>query len=836
MRRARTDRRAAEGGAVRLGWLLALAGIVVITVVVLAVWATPPNWFLAVRRDTVSVLHWAKDNWLSTAALSTAAGVIGVLTPFVLRWLDRRHPAQAPEQAQHSQHPRAVMLRRVRYKWITGVLEPSLGPAVRLVLGLKRRPDLLDQGSIGRPGRPPAQLAADTSIVEVFDKVAGGLLILGAPGAGKTTVLLQLCDQLLDRAEHDLDQPMPVVVNLASWADRRLPLDAWLIEELARGYQVPHRIATDWVQKEALVLLLDGLDEVAEVHRAACAEAINAWRRDHGLVSLVVCCRTRELEMLGVSLQLEEAVEVQPPSDAEVDRYLGYLQSTGTPIGDLRAALANDQDLRRLLHSPLLLQVVALAYHGRPASALSASGSLEQRQRWLWQAYVQRMFERRPLDPGYGYTTEQALDWLAWLARTLWHRGQSEFHLDRLTPEWLPTLSQQRRARVVTWLAVGLPWGLAVGSAFALMNRAIALTFGLVGGVAFGLGAGLVLAPILGLMLGLAGALKDDAKPAQPADWGSSKGRSQVIRRQTVVARDEQGLPSKGTRPQKATTAVAFALAVGLGGGLSGGLWRGLAFGLSVALALGLASGIALALTSRQVDGQPIGVEPTEQVRWSWAALRAGLPRWLSIGLAVAVVMGVLYGLAVDPGSGLVFACLTSLTIALILGPLAGLTAGLRDERVMPNEGIRRSAEHAVLIGLAAGVGAALTGGLGYGLLFRRAGALPAGLGFGLVIGATIAIVFGGTACVQHYVVRAWLVRARSAPWQYGRFLEALTQRLLLRRSGSAYLFVHRLLRDYLADVNPDRAQAAAHSSSDGPRHSVPNSLALPSDPLSDAP
>jgi NACHT domain len=524
MRRARTDRRAAEGGAVRLGWLLALAGIVLITVVVLAVWATPPGWFLAVRRDTVSVLHWAKDNWLSTAALSTAAGVIGVLTPFVLRWLDRRHSAQAPEQAQHSQHPRAVMLRRVRYKWITGVLEPSLGPAVRLVLGLKRRPDLLDQGSIGRPGRPPAQLAADTSIVEVFDKVAGGLLILGAPGAGKTTVLLQLCDQLLDRAEHDLDQPMPLVVNLASWADRRLPLDAWLIEELARGYQVPHRIATDWVQQEALVLLLDGLDEVAEVQRAACAEAVNAWRRDHGLVALVVCCRTRELETLGVSLQLEEAVEVQPPSDAEVDRYLGYLQSTGTPMGDLRAALANDQDLRRLLHSPLLLQVVALAYHGRPASALSAVGSLEQRQRWLWQAYVQRMFERRPLDPGYGYTTEQALDWLAWLARSLWHRGQSEFHLDRLTPEWLPTPSQQRRARVVTWLAVGLPWGLAVGSAFALMNRAIALTFGLVGGVAFGLAAGLVLAPILGLMLGLAGALKDDAKPAQPADLGVVQG------------------------------------------------------------------------------------------------------------------------------------------------------------------------------------------------------------------------------------------------------------------------------------------------------------------------
>ena len=70
-------------------------------------------------------------------------------------------------------------------------------------------------------------------IVKVFDKVGGGLLILGAPGAGKTTVLLQLCEQLLDRAERDLDQPMPVVANLDSWAGQRLPLDVWLVEELA---------------------------------------------------------------------------------------------------------------------------------------------------------------------------------------------------------------------------------------------------------------------------------------------------------------------------------------------------------------------------------------------------------------------------------------------------------------------------------------------------------------------------------------------------------------------------------------------------------------------------
>ena len=84
-------------------------------------------------------------------------------------------------------------------------------------------------------------------------------------------------------------------------------------------------------------------------------------------------------------------------------------------------------------------------------------------------------------------------------------------------------------------------------------------------------------------------------------------------------------------------------------------------------------------------------------------------------------------------------------------------------------------------------------------------------------MGLAVGLVFGGAACLQHYRVRASLVRARVAPWRYGRFLEAMAERVLLRRTGSGYLFVHRLFRDYLADLAADqppakiRAAAAGH-------------------------
>jgi hypothetical protein len=38
-------------------------------------------------------------DWLNAATIGTAATVIAALTPFILRWLDRRRPEQLPKQA-----------------------------------------------------------------------------------------------------------------------------------------------------------------------------------------------------------------------------------------------------------------------------------------------------------------------------------------------------------------------------------------------------------------------------------------------------------------------------------------------------------------------------------------------------------------------------------------------------------------------------------------------------------------------------------------------------------------------------------------------------------------
>lgn len=90
---------------------------------------------------------------------------------------------------------------------------------------------------------------------------------------------------------------------LSSWAARRQPITEWLIAELNQRSYVPKKVARRWVEAEQILPLLDGLDEVAAPHREACVKALNQFRREHGLLSIVICSRIADYEALGTTLR-----------------------------------------------------------------------------------------------------------------------------------------------------------------------------------------------------------------------------------------------------------------------------------------------------------------------------------------------------------------------------------------------------------------------------------------------------------------------------------------------------------------------------------------------------
>ena len=57
----------------------------------------------------------------------------------------------------------------------------------------------------------------------------------------------------------------------------------------------------------------------------------------------------------------------------------------------------------------------------------------------------------------------------------------------------------------------------------------------------------------------------------------------------------------------------------------------------------------------------------------------------------------------------------------------------------------------------------------------------------------------GWDACVRHVVLRMLFRRADSLPRNYTHFLDYAAERILLRKVGGGYIFIHRLLLDYFA-------------------------------------
>ena len=414
---------------------------------------------------------------------------------------------------------RKQLLRRVQSLWIRGVLDHSLHGAALIALGLQEQPEAVAHPwhlMLQRSELSEHLLPAGTSITEVYERADEELLILGAPGAGKTTLLLELARELLARAEQDTSHPLPFVFTLSSWATERRGLAEWLVEELNTRYHVPRKLGQTLVEGDEIIALLDGLDEIDAKDRSGCIEAINAYREKHGMTSLVVCSRSTDYLTQATQLQLGCAVEIQPLTDQQID---DYLMNAGAPLEALRIALHQDASLRELTSTPLMLSILTLTYHGASMEELARDSVPTDRQRQVFEHYIQRVLQPRGTTPSY--PLQHTIKWLEWLAQQMKRHGQTVFHIERMQPDWLPESKlHQLSYKALVRLGIGIISGLII---FLILGMAI----GLFMGTGLGPGSGLVGGIIGGLISGLAGGLvialtsrvETEMRPAEVVVW-----------------------------------------------------------------------------------------------------------------------------------------------------------------------------------------------------------------------------------------------------------------------------------------------------------------------------
>lgn len=342
----------------------------------------------------------------------------------------QRKKATSPEERN-----RFAMLQNVRKFWIEGVLNNSVQDALLLNL---RKSDASSQIEnpwetvVRTPNSKDETLSPDASILNIFERMNGKLLILGEPGGGKTTSLLELARELLNQVDTDDAHPLPIIFNLSSWADKQAPLENWLAGELSNKYQVPNKVATAWVKGDELLLLLDGLDEVKAEARDACVEAINAYRTEHGFVDIVVCSRIHDYEDLSDKLLLNGAIIIQPLSDMQIDI---YLEQVGSNADVPRQLITTDPELRELARTPLMLNIITNAYRDATSEDMSETATLEERRQQVFELYVENTLIRRGKSD---YALEDTKHYLNYMADVMQKGGQSILQVEDMADHWLP--------------------------------------------------------------------------------------------------------------------------------------------------------------------------------------------------------------------------------------------------------------------------------------------------------------------------------------------------------------------------------------------------------------
>ncbi len=400
---------------------------------------------------------------------------------------------------------RQALLNKVRNFWIKGVLERSLYNQARIELGLEDRLDALDLIWI-TPEHPRLPLPRGTKIISKFDELGVGartLLILGAPGSGKTTTLLELTHDLIERAEQEIHQPIPVIFNLSSWAGEKQEITDWLVQELKTKYHESSKsLCQTWIEKQQLLLLLDGLDEVRAEQREECVKAINQFSQEHGQTEIVVTSRIQDYEDLSSRLQFQAAIFIQPLTPEQID---DYLNQASDRLAGVKLALQTDTAIQELARTPLMLSVMALAYEGLEPAELPQM-SLEERRKHLWDRYIERMFERRRGDRRY--PKERAINWLVFLAQKMVQESQTLFLIEQICPNWLLTKAQKWIYRIGTALICGL-----------MIEWAYGLTIGLIVGL---LRVHMLVGLLVGIILGFVGSLGAEITLFQAPGWSWS--------------------------------------------------------------------------------------------------------------------------------------------------------------------------------------------------------------------------------------------------------------------------------------------------------------------------
>jgi len=222
------------------------------------------------------------------------------------------------------------------------------------------------------------------SFHQAFHHFGGRVLLLGDPGAGKTTTLMAFARDMVAARLDNPELPLPVIAPIATWRDEPALLD-WLVKQAP---QLNADALRQSIDQGHTLLLLDGMDEIEG--RGDRDQSANDRRRAFldrlpRSGQVVVSSRRYEYENLGEQAPLTGAIILKPLTDDQVEQYLAGLPG-------LWAWLKSDAALLDALRTPMLLSFVAFALADLADGPTAPPDSTLFRE-YVFERYVMRRIE-----------------------------------------------------------------------------------------------------------------------------------------------------------------------------------------------------------------------------------------------------------------------------------------------------------------------------------------------------------------------------------------------------------------------------------------------------------
>ena len=602
---------------------------------------------------------------------------------------------------------------------------------------------------------PYESLPEEKSILDFFlqEDVAGRFLILGSPGSGKTILLFQLAQELINQAESNNKSPIPLFFDSELEACQRsyLSIYQWMINQVFRKYGIPLKETKELFRNHKLVLLFDNLDWLSLSERRKFITDINNLliRFYSPPEYIVLCCRTDEYDICHSLLRLSYAISLKPLSYKKINQYLEMKN-----LGEVWKLVKDDKNIMELLETPLLLSMFSKMFEHQedksPGFSIEIwkklySDKKEEIYHYLFDGYAEKFIENK-----------QHRYWLKILAMKLKQKGTQEFLIEKMQPElWLKEKILNRHYYWITYLLLNFLMFWYVLGILILVNPCIqCILFRQCSYSDIDLGLvvlSLDITVIATLLIVVICGSKIRPVETLKFPWGTLKETFQSIGfiERTVGA---------------------------------------------------IISNLGVNLARINHDFLPKMEE--KQTHHSTSFVNTNI----LITIFNRLLIGVL-GYLVPPTS----------PIRGIGGVIRGLHGRDLEphNRSFPNKGIYKSGLNAIFYAIIIGVISASCGFVLVALIsmsmkevfssdIRHVLILKIGVACGL-LGALVGSIYAGFPCIQHFSLRLALYLHGYIPWNYAKFLDSCVKNGILQRVGSSYRFIHKLLHNYFVAMSLEK-------------------------------